>query len=122
MRRFPEGACDKKPRLHHEEGAAARLAQGEASAVHDVPCLEPIAVKRGPRQAVRQSGLRDMNEKDRSLWLEKARLRVLLGDRESTKASIRSSLVCWFAFIGAKCMKFIVSHDHESAVVRRCVP
>ena len=119
--RFSEGACEKKPRLYHDVGAAVRLAQGEASAVHDVPCLEPVIVKRGPRQDVRQSGLHDMDGKERSLWLKKAKLRMLLGDRKSTKASIRSGLACWFAFIGANCMNVIVSHDHESVVVRRCV-
>ena len=41
----------------------------------------------GPRGALRKLDLGSWAEHDRQLWLEKARLRAILGDRSTSKAS-----------------------------------
>eukprot|EP00973_Karenia_brevis_P051808 7197956-Karenia_brevis.AAC.1 len=52
-----------------------------------------------------------MDPQEKALWIEKARLRALLGDRKSTRASTRSGLACWLAFIGLLSYFFSFPHD-----------
>ena len=73
---------------------------------------EPLqATRRGPRGALKEVGLDRLNQEEKMIWLENARLRALLGSSRSSHASLKSGLRCYFGFMGPVHYVFGTYHD-----------
>ena len=54
----------------------------------------------GPRGALCKLDLGSMSERERQVWIEKARLDAILGGVRLSMASLKSGLRCYIAFVG----------------------
>ena len=57
---------------------------------------------KGPREALRELQLGNLNDEERHEWVEGARLDAILGGMRLSMPSVRAGLRCYIAFVGTR--------------------